>query len=457
MDKINPQHDEIKSQGASVPNGKSASPRANSHTPSFLVALDVGSARVACAIADVGGARPSVIAVETAASYGIRAGEIIDLARASESIRIAIASAADKADADVRSVAVGLSGDVKLTSSKAAVELDKERRCVTAADIKRLREGIPSDVPAGRRTIHRFDGPFSVGDLHGIDNPDGLSGDRLEMQATFLSAPSDRMDNLLNAVRAAGVEIEMVALEPMAASMGALSSDERNIGALALDFGAGAFRGALWEGGRLRQIHQAANEPSQTKSGRSLPCAPHSGGGMESVTLAVARRFRIAPATAERLLRSHGALGDEALAELPEFVEVTAVDGLGLVRVETRELSLTLDELLAPLARSLREGLAGFSSAHAGGIVLTGGGAKLRGMAAWISKRFGGAPVRLGMPRWDLESGAALPRELSDCAACSLAGLVALGAERRARKKRRMGAAFFTSIGERIRRMTASL
>lgn len=429
----------------------------SAHTPSLLVALDVGSARVACAVANVGGVRPSVIAIETAASYGIRGGEIVDLARASESIRIAIASAADRADADVRSVAVGLSGDVKLTASKAAVELDKERRCVTPVDIKRLREGIPADAPAGRRTIHRFDGPFSIGDLHGIENPDGLSGDRLEMQAAFLSAPSDRMDNVLKAVRAAGVEIEAVSLEPMSASMGALSSDERSIGALALDFGAGAFRGALWEGGRLRQIHQAANEPSQTKSGRAMPCAPQSGGGMESVTLAVARRFRIAPATAERLLPSHGALGDEALAELPASVEVTAVDGLGLVRIETRELSLTLDELLAPLARSLREGLAGFSSAHAGGIVLTGGGAKLRGMSAWISKRFGGAPVRLGVPRWDLENGAALPRELSDCSACSLAGLVALGAERRARSRRRFGAALFSRIGDRIRRLTASL
>ena len=435
---------------------RSESSNSTPPSPSLLVALDVGSARVACAVADVAQPQPSVVAIETAASYGIRCGEIVDLARASESIRIAIASAADRAEADVRSVVVGVSGDVKLTTAKSAVELDKERRSVTASDIAQLRKIIPDEAPPGRRTIHRFDGPFSMADLHGIDNPEGLSGDRLDMQASFLSAQADRLDNVLKAVRSAGVEIEAVALEPMACSLGALSQDERDLGALVLDFGAGAFRGALWESGRLRQIHLAAQEPVQTKSGRAIS-GLSSGGGMESVTLAVARRFRIAPATAERLLRSHGALGEESLVGLPSSVDVTAVDGLGSIRVETRELSLTLEELLAPVARSLREGLAGFSSAHAGGIVLTGGGADIRGMAAWIAKRFSGAPVRLGTPRWALEVGAALPLELSASSACSLAGLVVLGAERRARSRRRFGAAFLAGLGERLRRFTASL
>ena len=425
--------------------------------PSLLVALDVGSARVACAVADVSGAQPNVIAIEAAASYGIRCGEIVDLARASESIRIAIASAADRADAEVRSVVVGVSGDVKLTTAKAAVELDKERRTATAADIARLKKGVPSDAPVGGRTIHRFDGPFSIGDLQGIDNPEGLTGDRLDMQASFLSAQSDRLDNVLSAVRAAGVSIEAVALEPMACSLGALSADERDLGALMLDFGAGAFRGALWEGGRLRQIHIAAQEQQQTKSGRSMPCAGTSNGGMEAVTLALARRFRVSPTTADRLMRSHGALGDESLATLPQSVEVTAVDGLGSVKVETRELSLTLEELLAPIARSFREGLSGFSSAHAGGIVMSGGGANIRGIGSWIAKRFGGAPARLALPRWQLESGSALPHELTASAACSLAGLVALGAERRGKSRAHFAGKVFASLAEKVRRFAASL
>src|SRR5205814_214768 len=84
-----------------------------SREPSLLAALDVGSAHVACAVVDVSSAPYSLVALETAASYGIRCGEIVDMARASESIRIAIASAAERANADVRSVVVGVSGDVR--------------------------------------------------------------------------------------------------------------------------------------------------------------------------------------------------------------------------------------------------------------------------------------------------------------------------------------------------------
>lgn len=423
----------------------------------MLVALDVGSAQVACAVADVGGPKPVIAAIETVASYGIRSGEMVDLTRATETIRIAIAAAADRAEADIRSVIVGLSGDVKLTTAKAAVTLDAEHRCVSANDIVRLRRAIPIELQAGRRAIHRFDGPFSIGDLQGIENPEGLSGDRLDLQASFLSAPSDRMDNVLKAVRAAGVGIEGVSLEPMSSSMGALSSDERNLGAAVLDFGAGAFRGALWEAGRLRQVHVATGEPSKTSSGRAIVSMHSPGGGMEWVSLAIARRFRIAPATAERLLRSHGALSEASQAQLPAFVDVSAVDGLSIVRVETRELSLTLEELLTPVARCLREGLPSFSSAHAGGIVLVGGGARIRGMTEWISKRFGGAPARLGVPRWELQKGAVLPDELSDCSACSLAGLIALGAEGRIRARRRTGSALLTRFTDRLKKFTASL
>jgi cell division protein FtsA len=303
--------------------------------------------------------------------------------------------------------------------------------------------------------VHRFDGPYNVGDLQAIERPEGLSGDRLEMNATFLSVSGDRLDNLLKAVRTCGVEIEAVSLEPISCSLGSLTDDERALGAAIVDLGAGAFRGALWEGGRLRQINiigrESANMVSQ--SGRSIPAL----GGMDGVVMAVARRFRIAPATANRLMRTHGALGEDELAELPDSVEVAAVDGLGSVRIETRELSRTIEELLAPVARAMREGLSGFSAGHSVGVVVTGGGAEIRGMTAWMSRRFGGAVVRVGVPRWEVGVCPDLPAELAGSAGCSLAGLLMLGAAGRAELKYKRSNSFFARISDTMRRVVASL
>ncbi|HYG74161.1 MAG TPA: cell division FtsA domain-containing protein [Planctomycetota bacterium] len=420
----------------------------------LIVAVDVGSARVACAVAETGGEHPVVIAAESAASFGIRGGEIVDMKRASEAIGIAIEAAADKADADVKTVVVGLSGDARLATVKAAMDLDREHRTVNAADVARLRKCVSPDPSTGRRVVHRFDGPYGVGDLQGVERPEGLLGDKLEMQATFLSASSDRLDNLLKAVRATGVEIEAVSLEPISCSLGVLTTDERALGAAVLDLGAGTFRGALWEGGRLRQIQFIGKEtaPTLTQSGRSIAAV----GGMEGVVMAVARRFRIAPATAERLMRTHAALGEDQVAALPDSVEVAAVDGLGSVRVETRELSRTVEELLTPVARSLREGLSGFSAGHSVGVVLTGGGAQIKGMDVWMSKRFGGATVRVGTPRWHLGEDVEIPAELAGSSGCSLCGLLNVGAQSRLELRTKRSASFFGRLSESMRRLAAS-
>ncbi|MCY3023724.1 MAG: hypothetical protein NTW87_32490 [Planctomycetota bacterium] len=420
----------------------------------LLVAVDVGSARVGCAVAEIGPGVLRVLAAEAAASFGIRGGEIVDMKRASEAIRITIEAAAERADADVKTVVVGLSGDVKLSSAKVMMDLDREHRTVTAPDVARLRKCVASDAGAGRRVVHRFDGPYGVGDLQGLERPEGLCGDHLEMQAAFLSAAADRLENVLKAVRAAGVEIEAVALEPMACSLGALTDEERALGAAILDVGAGAFRGALWEGGRLRQIQIIGREGpgAQSVSGRSNAAL----GGMDGIVMALARRFRIAPATAERLLSTHGALGDDEVAVLPAAGEVAAVDGLGSVRVETRELSRTLEELLTPAVRALREGLSGFSAGHTVGVVLTGGGARIRGMPAWIAKRFGGAPVRVGVPRWTMAEEDA-PTEISGSRGCSLCGLLVLGAQGRAELRHRRSGSFFGRLSGTVRRLVASL
>ena len=47
---------------------------------------------------------------------------------------------------------------------------------------------------------------------------------------------------------------EAVSLEPISCSLGALSMDERNLGAMALDFGAGAFRGAQAAAAAVREL-----------------------------------------------------------------------------------------------------------------------------------------------------------------------------------------------------------
>jgi cell division protein FtsA len=425
-------------------------------TGGLIVAVDVGSARVGCAVGEIERGDVRVIAAESSTSYGVRGGDIVDMKRAAEAIRIAIESAAEKAEAVVKTVVVGCSGDVRISTAKAAMDIGREQRAITQTDVSRLKSFLTPEIPGGRRVVHRFDGPFSVGDLHGVESPEGLNGERLEMHASFLSVAGDRLDNILKAVRSAGVEVEAVALEPLATSLGSLSEDERILGAAVLDFGAGAFRGALWEGGRLRQLHVIGREGTMASRGSGSGTLAAIG-GMECVTLALARRFRIAPPTAERLLRTHAALGEDEVAKLPPSVEVAAVDGLGSVHIETIELSRTLEELLTPSVRALREGLSGYSAAHSVGLVLTGGGACIRGLPAWVGKRFSGGPVRVGVPAWLSDEETRLHAETLGARGSTLAGLLLFGAQCRAEAQYRRQGSFLGRLMDSMRRVAASL
>ena len=423
-----------------------------------VVALDVGSARVACALSEIQLGRPVVVAAETVPSYGIRGGEIVDLERASESIRIAVEAVGGRAEADVRSVVVGFSGDIRLQHSRGVLDLDREHRAVQAADVARLRRTLWPECGPGRKVVHRFDGPYAVGDLRGIERPVGLSGATLGMASSFLTAPVERVENLLRAVRLAGVEVENLALEPFASSLGVLTADERALGVAVLDFGAGGFRGALWEGGRLRQICALGQEHHTPPLG-AIPAS----GGMEGIVLSLARRFRIAPATAGRLLQrpGQGASGnspDAFLADLSQAaLEVDAVDGLETSRIHPAEWAAALEALFCPVARGLRDGLSFFSPGHAGGVVLVGNGAQLPGLAHLVSRHFGGAPTRAGTPHWEVVRDAELPAELEGPGGGALCGLAVFGVEARARLRERRAGTWWGRMRRGYQRVIAAL
>jgi len=413
----------------------------------LVLALDVGSSRVAAALATVERGHPVVLAAECASSYGLRDGEVVDLQRVAESIAIAAQAVQDSVRTRVRRAIVGFSGPARLSVSRGTLAFSGGKRPVGAADVERLRRTVYPDGGPQRETVQRSDGPYSVGEMHGIERPHGLIGASLGMSSTFLSAPVLALEHLRKAIRLARLKVEQIVLASHAASLGVLSPDERALGAAVLDFGAGAFRGILWEGGRLRQL-QVSNQEHAT--GAAVTPAP---GGMEGVLLALARHFRISTATTRRLLCEHARVCSVSSASL-RAVEVTAVDGMSNLWLDLGEFSKTLEDLLTPQLRALRDGLPLFSESHAAGVVLTGAGAQLPGLEELVGRHFGEAPVRIGTPHWEVRGR--LAPELDGPGGSALCGLIHSGFERRAAKQLTERAAWWGSLRAVLRRTTAT-
>ena len=461
----------------------------------ILAVVEVGSYRVTCAVARAGISKPVLLAVESVPSYGIRDGEIIDMDRASESIRIAVEVASRRCGLPVERAVIGFSGDARMSISRGSLPLTGQRRAVKTSDLVCLRGGLYPENASKRRTIHRFDGPYSVGELHGVERPVGLHGSSLAMQSMFLTAPTGFLANLRQAVHRAGIQAEALAIQPYAASLGTLTADERALGAAVLDFGGGGFRGALWEGGRLKQFTTGGVD-------KHTPAAPPTGvmpapGGMEGMLVHLARRFRISPSTARCLVLDYGYIGSTPGSESLQprrktailngmngpCVEVTSVDGISKVRVELDALSVALEEMFVPVIRGLRDGLPQFSGGHAAGIVLVGQGATLKGLPELVSRHFGGATTRLGVPRWEVNlipdrnphfgpsEGSSSKKssrrildqsisgshslDLDGPGACGLCGLVTFGLDRRTREGEPEQIGWWSWIRGNLRRAVA--
>ena len=392
-----------------------------------LLALDIGSAQVRCALVGTDGEAPRWLAGEEVPSFGLRDGAVVDLERAAESIRIAAEGARLEGRRPKRAV-VGFSGGARLSFARGSLVFPGGAREIRAGDLARLRRSLHSDAGPAYRTVLRMDGPYGAGELADVEWPVGLRASGLALTSAFLSAPAERLESALRAVRCAGLEIEHLALAPHAAALGVLGDDERRLGAAVLDFGAGGFRGALWDGGRLRQLGSAAPERGSANAG----AGPN---GMLALETELARGFRLAPPAARRLLQEHGleAGRRDGSGGPPGEVEVTAVDGIQHVRVDLGKFSETAGKLLSGALRRLRDELSFFSANHAGGVVLTGSGALLPGLPAMVSRHFGGAPVRVGAPRW---AGRSSDAAFAGPGACTVCGLAVLGLAARAQLRR---------------------
>lgn len=416
--------------------------------------LNVGCSHISCVWAefpqDTPDRLPRVSVAEETPGFGIRGGAVADLRRATEAVRTAVQETRRTAGVPFRAAAVCFSGRVKLTTSRAAEKVRALDNRVVAADVRRVRALLPKTPDGGRTAVHCFEGHFVVGTLPEVERPVGLHGSRLETERSFVSMESDKLATLLRTVRGAGVRPELLALDPVASSLGATTDDERDLGTAVLDFGAGGLRAAFWEKGTLRQLHVAGEETAHLS--RTVLAAD---GGMSAVVAGVAQRFRLPPATAEKIIIRHGFVGRaEAAPQTPETLSATALDGRTTVRFSSLELAEVLEELLRPALRSLRDGVSLFSPAHAGGVVLVGGGARLRGLAQLVSRHFGGVPVRVGIPYWEVCCD--LPPALRGPGGCTMAGLVRLVAEKRNGEEKTVLRRLWKNLAVGFQRLSAS-
>ncbi|HSY60198.1 MAG TPA: cell division protein FtsA [Terriglobales bacterium] len=377
----------------------------------FVVALDVGSTKTCTLIGEMeeeGGVK--FAALGAAESKGWRKGQIVNLELAVSSIRRAIEEAETIVNVPVDSALIGVAGvHVRGLNSRGGITVGARPRDIQRDDVRRAIEAARGvSLPEDREVLHVLPQEFFLDRQDNIRDAIGMVGVRLEANVHIVTASGSSTQNIVTAVNRAGVRVDDTVLEPLASAEACLTQDERELGCCLLDIGGGTTDLIAFTAGVVR--HTA-----------SIPV------GGDHVTNDLAVGLRTPVPEAEKIKREHACAFRDLVKE--DFaIEIASVGDRPPRTIFARMLSDIVEprvqEFLMLVRDELRRG--GLESQVPAGIILTGGGAKLRGLVELAEHVFK-LPVRVAAPR----GLAGMSEEVSQPEYSTAVGLVLYGARTR--------------------------
>ncbi len=369
----------------------------------LIGALDAGSTRVYAGIARLeSDGSMALLGFGAAPARGTRNGLIVDLDEVSGSIRAAIQDAEQSAQTDVNRVFMGINsrglksfnsnGTLIMGSNAVPINTAHFQKCVDAASNVSLAQTLEK--------LHTIVRQCLVDESLEVDNPLGMEGKRLEVGLHILALPKTQITHFTKAVNQAGLSVEKMTLQSLTAAEAVLTPEEKEFGAIFLDFGACTTTGLLYQRGKIQHSF-------------SVPV------GGDHITRDIIVGLRTTLKEAERIKCQHGTLNPQAGEDVGPF-EIQG-SGTGRIRqiapqIVTEIIQPRIEEILEMARTEIT--MAGFEPGQFAGCVVAGGGASLRELAG-LTERALDVPTRSGEPV--LPEG--WPEEFRSPAYASLVGL----------------------------------
>jgi cell division protein FtsA len=343
-------------------------------------AIDVGTTKVCTIMGDIddnGVLR--VLGVGISPSRGLQKGMVVNVNEAKESIRDSIRKAEQIAGHKLESAYVGVTGrHITSINNRGVVAITRNDRLVRPEDLKRVLEAARSiKVPSDHKLLHVIPRTYVVDGQEGVKNPVGMHGFRLDVETHIITAAVTSVQNLTKCIRAVGIDIDDLVLEPLASAEACLTEEERLAGVVIADIGGGTTDIAVFKDNSI--YHTAV-----------LPIAGYNVSRDISVGLGISYDL------AEEMKKKYGTVmpteenskddGDRTLTEDGHSVSYRDLSAIIHTRIE---------ELLRLIVLELPR--TDYGKLAPAGLVLTGGCSNLPGIAE-LGEQVTRLPVRIGVP-----------------------------------------------------------
>ena len=207
----------------------------------FFTGLDIGTNSIKVLVAEHRNGELNVIGVSNAKSKGVKDGIIVDIEAVATAIKSAISQAEEKAGISIKSVNVGLPGNLlQVEPTQGMIPVTSDTKEITDQDVENVvKSALTKSMTPDREVITFIPEEFIVDGFQGIRDPRGMMGVRLEMRGLLYTGPRTILHNLRKTVERSGVQVENIIISPLALVRSVLNEGEREFGATVIDMGAG--------------------------------------------------------------------------------------------------------------------------------------------------------------------------------------------------------------------------
>ncbi|MCS7150328.1 MAG: cell division protein FtsA [Caldimicrobium sp.] len=343
-----------------------------------LLVVDVGTTKICALIGEERDGKLWVTGMGVSPALGLKRGSVVNIEEATQSIKSAIEKAQGQAKVDLTFVLTSVAGShVKIQPGMGVVAL-KEKE-VTSKDVEEVLASAQAvDISQDRILLHVIPQEFVVDQTRGITQPIGMTGVRLEAHVQLITAQRSHVQNLLRCFENLGLEVDGVVFQGLASAEAVLTSEEKDLGVLLIDFGGGTSDFVIYKEGVL-------------KFAGSVPV----GGELLTGDLAVC--LRTTKGEAEKLKIERGICLRELVDE-DETIEVPGIGNRPARSISKKLLAEILEERVRELLILIESEIKAFPKTYlTSGVVLTGGSALLPGLI-YLCDQILDLPARIGYP-----------------------------------------------------------
>jgi len=322
-----------------------------------ICGLDIGTTNTRVIIAASSSEGLKVIGVGEVPSTGIREGIVFDL------------------DATVHAI----SAATRMAEGMAGIRFSQIYVGVTGQHVESMNDrGVIRALAADRQIIHSLRRRDPI-DPHGVVHPTDIAGGLVAVNTHIVTGGQSFISNVLKCVHRAGLEPAGIVFEPLASSAATLLPEEKQVGVVLLDIGGGTTDIAVYADGGV--LHSA-----------TIPV------GGNILTNDIALGLKTTFAEAENVKRTYGS-GLVRADEADQTFHVKTLDGRSTREVTSSHLRGIIVPRVLEIFRLAKANIVERIPRDQvlSEVVLTGGGAHLRGIETAAAEVFG-LRVRIGVP-----------------------------------------------------------